>query len=173
MRKKNSIANKITISMISLSIMFFFLSGCGKKTEEDLLLETVSQMGSFAEDRNLTGVLEYLSPNYKDEEDRNSSDIADLIDQYLGHYKGIAINLLASKVISLKLPNAEIETEVSLSSGAAKFLRKAISYSGRFYHFNVKLIKTGEKWQVISASWYPLTLEELFPDSAKIFKKLF
>jgi hypothetical protein len=171
--KKNTFTYKSLISLLGLSFIFLSLIGCGKKTEEDILLENVAQIGKLAEDRNLTEVLSYISPNYLDDEERTASDIADIIDQYLERYRGIAINLLATKIKTLTLPNAEIETEVSLSSGAAKFLRKAMNYAGAFYRFNVKLVKTGEKWHVVSASWYPISLHELFPESAKIFKDLF
>jgi hypothetical protein len=71
------------------------------------------------------------------------------------------------------VPEAEIEIEVALSSGAAKIFRKAVRYAGQFYRFNIKLEKEEETWKCKTASWKYITLEELFPESFKILKKLF
>jgi len=158
----------MTVFMVSL-----LFGACSGKSEEDLLVETVNKIGDYAENRNLDGILSHLSEAYSDEEGRTYADIEELLNTYLGRFRGIAVNLLATKVISLNTPDAEIETEVSLSSGAAKLFRKAVRYSGEFYRFNMKLYKTGEDWKCTAVSWKNITLDELFPESFKVLKTLF
>ena len=152
-----------------LSLLFFH---CGK-TEEDLLLESVDEIGDFAEDRDIDGVLSYISNNYSDDEERTFEDIEELLREYFGKFRGIVVNVLATKIIKVEVPNAEIETELALSSGAAKLFRKAVRYSGQFYRFTINLVKEGEKWRCKKALWEEMTLQELFPESTKLLRKLF
>jgi len=158
-------------TIISIASLSFF--SCAGKSEEDLLLETIDKIGDYAEDRDSEGILLYLSGEYNDQEGRNFADIEKLLNTYLGKYRGIAVNLLAKKITAFDIPDAEVEVEVSLSSGAAKLFRKALRYSGQFYRFNLEFVKKREKWECISASWKYIPLDELFPESFKILKKLF
>jgi len=146
---------------------------CGGKSEEDLIREAVDQIGDYAENRNSSGVLSYLTENFTDHHDRPKEEIEELLEKYFNRYGGIVVNLLSTEIISISLPNAEVETEVALSSGAAKVFRKAVRYAGEFYHFKLSLVKEGETWRCRSASWENLTLQELFPESIKMMEELF
>jgi hypothetical protein len=173
MKNKNIIHSLFiffTVFLVSCSSLFFHCSG---KSEEDLVRETLGKIGAFAENRDMEGILLYISDQYTDDDNRTLQDIEELLKQYLDRYRGIVVNVLGTKILSVKVPEAEIETEVALSSGAAKIFRKALRYSGQFYRFNVKLIKEEETWKCKTASWKNITLEELFPESFKILKKLF
>jgi len=156
----------------TVTVMIVMFLGCGSKSDEEIILDTLKTVGKYAEERDVERILDYLSPDYHDSRDRRAEDIVPLLEKYT-QYRGIAINILSTNILSLQPPQAEIETEVALSSGAAKFFRKAVSYSGRYYRFTLKLEKTDPNWQVIAADWNSVTLEELFPESMKILKKLF
>jgi hypothetical protein len=173
MKKKPLNAIKNSITLLCIFSLCLILVGCSGKTEKDRILDTVEKIGDFAEDRDLDGILGFLSVDYSDEEGRTAPDIAELLEKYLEQYRGIAVNMLATKVQSIELPNAEIDTEVSLSSGAAKAFRKLVRFSGRLYRFNLKLVKEDKTWKLKSASWMSMTLEELFPESAKILREIF
>ena len=158
------------LALFMVSALFYHCSG---KTEEDLIRDMIDEIGDYAESRDTDGVLFYVSDDYSDDEDRAYEDIEELLNTYLSRYRGIAVNILATEILSVTVPDAEIETDVALSSGAAQLFRKAVRYSGQFYRFNMKLVKEEEKWKCVSASWKYITLEELFPESFKILKKLF
>ncbi len=157
----------------AIFVLVFILSGCGGKSEQDLIRDTVAKIGNYAESRNGPGILYYLSDDYSDDEGRTPEDIGELLEKYFDRYRGIVVNVLGTKIVSLKVPEAEIETEVALSSGAAKIFRKAVRYASEFYRFNLSLVKEGETWKCRRASWENLTLQELFPESTKILRKLF
>ena len=172
--------NKRTLYTLSFPVLLatcflvaLLLWSCSGKSEEDLLRETVNKIGDYAENKKLDGILFYLSEDYQDDEDRTYEDIESLIDTYLGRFYGIAVNTLGTNIISLAPPDAEIETDVALSSGAAKLFRKAVRYSGQFYRFTLKMKKEGDHWKCTGAAWKYITLDELFPESFKILKKLF
>lgn len=161
------------VFITALSIFSAIFFNCSGKSEKDLLLETVDKIGDYAESRDMEGILLYVSNDYTDDENRTIDDIEELLRKYFDRYRGIVVNVLATKVLDVTVPEAEIETEVALSSGAAKIFRKAVRYSGQFYRFNLKLVKEEEIWKCKTASWKYITLEELFPESFKILKKLF
>ena len=161
----------VFIAGLSLFSVIFF--NCSGKLEEDLVRETVDKIGDYAESRDMEGILLYVSDDYTDDENRTIDDIEELLKKYFDRYRGIVVNVLATKVLQVTVPEAEIEIEVALSSGAAKIFRKAVRYAGQFYRFNVKLGKEEETWKCKTASWKYITLDELFPESFKILKKLF
>jgi hypothetical protein len=174
MKNKKTIYSSLVIFPIFL---FFILTSllfhCSGKSEEDLIRDTIDKIGDYAENRNTNGLLSYIADEYSDEEERTIEDIEELLEQYLSRYRGIAVNVLATNIISLSVPDAEIETEVSLSSGAAQIFRKAVRYTGEFYRFSLQLVKEDETWKLKSASWKNIPLDELFPESFKLLKKLF
>jgi hypothetical protein len=152
-----------------ISLLFF---QCGK-SEEELIIDAVELMGDYAEERNIDGVLGFISTDYSDDEERIYEDIVELLNKYFDRYRGIAVNILATKIIKIDTTRAEIETELALSSGASKLFRKAVRYSGECYRFNLSLVKEEKKWRCKYARWVVIPIEELFPESIKIIKKLF
>ncbi len=161
----------VFIAGLSLFSAIFF--NCSGKSEEDLVLETVDKISDYAESRDMEAILLYVSDDYTDDENRTIDDIEELLGKYFDRYRGIVVNVLATKLLHVTVPEAEIEIEVALSSGAAKIFRKAVRYSGQFYRFNLKLAKEEKMWKCRTASWKYITLDELFPESFKILKKLF
>jgi hypothetical protein len=117
--------------------------------------------------------MDLISEDFSDMENRTKTGIEKLLESYFERYSGIVVNVLATEFITLKPAEAEIETDVSLSSGAAKIFRKLVSYSGQTFRFTIKLKKTGKDWKVSQARWKPVFLEELFPESLEKLKKLF
>jgi hypothetical protein len=171
MRKKINFKT-VGVSLLAL-VLCISLVNCSGKSEEDLIGESMDKIGDYAEERDENGILSYISLDYADDEGRTYDEIEALLKEYFSRYRGIVVNLLATRILSVAVPNAEVETEVALSSGAAKVFRKAVRYSGQFYRFNLRLVKEGEKWKVIGASWENILLTELFPESTEIIKKLF
>jgi hypothetical protein len=160
--------------VVATMVFLAFASwGCGKKTEKDILLETIDKIGDYAEDRDLDPILDYISDSYSDDEDRTAEDIGDLLAENIEKYRGIVVNILSTKINGCIPPDASVETEVAFSSGAAQIFRKAVRYAGEFYRFKVDFIKEEKKWKVKRASWEYVPLEELFPESVKVLKTLF
>lgn len=157
---------------ILISLVLFF-SGCSGKSEEDLLLETIEKIGEYAEDRDVDGILLYISDSYSDENERTIEDVEDLLAEYLEKYRGIVVNILGTKINELNPLDAVAEIETAFSSGAAKIFRKAVRYSGRCYRFKVEFVKEDEKWKVKYASWNDVSQDELFPESKETLKELF
>ena len=169
----NKTQNRRFVFFVFILICFsLFFYRCGK-SEEDVIMEAVDRLGDFAEERDIDGVLGFISTDYSDDEERGYEDIEKLLNEYFDRYRGIVVNVLATRIIKIEVPRAQIETELALSSGAAKVFRKAVRYTGEFYRFDLDLVKEGERWRCKYARWERIPMENLLPESFKIIKKLF
>jgi len=168
--KRNLLKN---ISLGLILFLAFLLNSCGEKTEEDLILELVKNIGKFAEKKDLDSLMMLLTEDYTDFEDRGKSETADMANGYFRQYRGIAINVLSTRIDEISLPEASVQTEIAFSSGAAKVFRKLIRVSLDNYRIKVKLRKEEGQWRIQYAEWNYVTLNELFPESLSILKKIF
>ena len=96
-----------------------------------------------------------------------------MLKYYYEQYKGIVIHVLGTRIDEINPPQASIQTEVALSSGTAKVFRKLIRYSSDNYRFKIGLVKRNDQWQIQYAEWKYINLEELYPESLFILKKIF
>jgi len=149
------------------------LSSCRGKSVEAQIRDRIDEIASFAEARSADGILKALTEDYRDGEDRGKAETGEVLAEYFGRYRGIVIHVLATRFLELQATAATIQTDVSLSSGAAEIFRKAVPFSGEYYRFTCHLEKDGQEWFLQSAEWEYLSLEDLFPESMKILRKIF
>lgn len=154
-------------------IVLLFLTSCGKKTEEDLILEFMEDIGRFAEKKDLDSIMLNLAADYTDFKGRDKWKSKAMIDQYFKQYRGIVFHVLSSRIEEIKPLEASIQTEIALSSGIAKVFRKLAKFSTDNYRLKIKLIKRNKKWKIKYAEWKYVSLEELYPESLSIFNKIF
>jgi hypothetical protein len=96
-----------------------------------------------------------------------------MVKDYFDHYKGIVIHMLSTRIDQLEPSAASIQTEVALSSGAAQVFRQLVWFSTDNYRFNLKLIKIQSLWKIHYAEWKYISLDEFYPESPTILKKIF
>jgi hypothetical protein len=168
---KNRFKRSLIISIIFFLV--FFLTFCQEKTDEQLILEMMEDVGKYAEKKDMSSIMMNLADDYHDFEGRGKKETQEMINEYYERYRGIAINVLSSQIDEIQSWEASIQTEVAFSSGAAKVFRKLIRYSTENYRLKIKLIKRNDRWQIQYAEWRYVTLDELFPESLSILKKIF
>jgi hypothetical protein len=168
---KNHFQNGL-IFLLIFSVVFF-LTFCQEKTDEDLIMEMMKNVGEHAEKKDMSSIMINLADDYQDFEGRGKKETQDLINKYFESYRGIAINVLSTRIEEIRSLEASMQTEVAFSSGAAKVFRKLARYSTENYRLKIKLIKRDDRWQIQYAEWTYVTLKELFPESLSILKKIF
>ncbi len=168
---KKHIQNALIFSSIFLFV--FFSTFCQEKTEEELILEMMDDVGKYAEKKDMSRIMINLADDYHDFEGRGKKETQNMINEYYEKYRGIAINMLSTRIEEISSLEASIQTEVAFSSGAAKVFRKLIRYSTENYRLKIKLKKRNDRWQIQYAEWRYVTLNELFPESLSILKKIF
>lgn len=169
---KNNFVSQYYVIVCLLSFALF-LTSCVKKTEEDLILEFMERIGKYAEKKNIDSLMVNLADDYTDFEGRDKWEAKKLIDGYFQQYRGIVIHMLSTRVDEIDLPEASVQSEVALSSGAAKVFRKLVRFSTENYRLSIKLVKRDERWQIQHAEWRYVTLDELYPESLTLFNKIF
>jgi len=153
--------------------LFSLLISCVPKTDEELIFELMGDIGEFTEKKDIESIMMLLADNYIDFQRRNKSRTKDMIQQYFNQYRGIVIHVLSTQIDEINPPEASIRTEIAMSSGAAKALRKLVKFSTDNYRLKMKLIKSVERWQIQYAEWRYVSLDELFPESLSILQKIF
>ena len=162
---------KTLLSLFVFSMALFFIS-CAAKTDEELIFELMRDIGDFAEKKEIESIMMNLTDDYTDFQRRNKSQTKDMIQQYFDQYRGIVIHVLSTQIDEINPPEASIRTEVAMSSGVAKVLRKLVRFSTDNYRLKIRLIKRNERWQILYAEWRYVSLDELFPESLSILKKI-
>lgn len=169
---KNNFLSRCAVIVFLLFFVLFFTS-CVKKTEEDLILEFMERIGKYAEKKDIDNLMMNLAYDYSDYEGRDKWEAKELIDGYFQQYRGIVIHMLSTRVDEINPPEAFVQSEVALSSGAAKVFRKLVKFSTENYRLSIKLVKRDKKWQIQHAEWRYITLDELYPESLTLFNKIF
>jgi hypothetical protein len=159
--------------IISVSFILFFFGSCIQKTDEDLILEFMERISRYAEKKDIDGIMMNLAYDYSDFEGRDKWEAKGMIDGYFKQYRGIVIHVLSTRIEEINLPEAFVQSEVALSSGAAKVFRKLVRFSTENYRLTIRLVKRDDRWQIQHAKWKYVTLDELYPESLTIFNKIF
>ena len=168
---RNHFLRRLIFSFIVFLV--FFLAFCKEKTDEELILELMDNAGRYAEKKDIDSIMINLSDDYSDFEGRGKSQTKNMINEYFERYRGIVIHVLSTRIDEIYPLEASIQTEVAFSSGAAKVFRKLIRFSTDNYRLKIKLMKRNDTWQIQYAEWRYVSLNELFPESLSILKKIF
>ena len=162
--------------LVTAILLLIFVSGlfvsCRQKTETEIIAALMANMAVQAEKRDLAALIANLADDFQDFQGRDRQKTVAMIEEYLGRYRGIVIHVLASHITIKDARNADVETDVSLSSGAAQAFRKLIRFSGENYRFQCRLRKDS-RWLIAEAKWEYVSVESLFPESLKILRELF
>jgi hypothetical protein len=147
-------------------------SHCRAKTDKEIIAAVIADMAARVEKRDTAGLLAHLDPGYRDFEGRDRSQTEAMIGEYFSRYRGIVIQVLASRIALESPRQATVETDVALYSGAASAFKKLVGFSGENYRFSCRLRKNGA-WRVSDARWEYIPLAGLFPESLKVLRELF
>jgi hypothetical protein len=159
----------VFLAGVVLSLPFF---SCRAKTETDVIAAMVADMAVQAEKRNADRLIACLADDYRDFENRDRRQTAALMEEYFSRYRGIVTHVLSSRIVIEDARHASLETDVSLSSGAAEAFRKMVRAAGENYRFRCRLRKEN-RWLITEAEWEYVAVEGLFPESIKILRELF
>jgi ketosteroid isomerase-like protein len=163
---------------IGLILFSFFLglvlsASCHRKTEEDVILELVDTLARLAEKKDLETIMTCFADDFSDFEGRDKAGLKALLAGYFSGRTGIVVHRLSSRIETLEISQASLQTEVALSSGGAEALRRLVRISPDNYRIKIGLAKDGEGWLIQSAEWSYISLNELFPESLTMLKKIF
>ena len=167
--------NKFQAKALILSIIAYavILVSCGPKTDEDQIRELMKEAGQHIENKNITALMGLISDDYSDFQGRDKSQTQGMVQTYFNEFRGIVVHVLGTRIDEIHLSEASIQTDAAISSGAALALRKLVPVSTDNYRFDIELIKKQGQWLIRYAHWKHIGIEEMFPESLSILKKIF
>ncbi len=164
---------RVGLILFSFCIGLVLFASCHKKTEEDIILELIDTLARLAEKKDLETIMTYFADDFSDFEGRDKPGLKALLAGYFSGRTGIVVHPLSSRIDALEFSQASLETEVALSSGGAEALRRLVKISPDNYRIKIGLVKDGTSWLIQSAEWSYISLDELFPESLTVLKKIF
>lgn len=160
---------------IAAAVACLLAGSCARPSEEARIRELLEETAARAEKRDVGGLADLFTPDFKDFEGRDKAGTVRLVTDYLARYRGVVVHILGVHPGTVGADGrADIECEVALSHGAAEILRKLIRIGSEYYRFRFDLRKDAAgEWRFAYAEWEPLALTGLFPESLDILRKLF
>jgi hypothetical protein len=159
-----------TIVLCALVAMLF--NGCRGQSEEDAVAGVITAMAARVESRDADGLIGHLAEDYADYEGRDRAATREMAEEYFRRYRGIKAKLLSSRVTLGESGTATAEIDVSLYSGVASALRKAVGFDGENYRVSCRLSKS-DRWRLSEARWEYVPVSGLFPESLQVLRELF
>ena len=167
------LARPKSVSLLVLFLILLAAASCRSKTDEDVILEMVDNLGRLAEKKDLEGVMANFTSDFSDFEGRDKAGLRALLSEYFSGRTGIVVHRLSSRIEGLEAARALLQVEVALSSGGAEALRRLIRISPDNYRIKTGLVKERQRWLIRYAEWSSVNLNELLPESLAILKKIF
>jgi len=165
-------AMKCAAALVAAFVPVLLTVSCGAKTDAQLIAAVLDDMAVRVEKKDAAGLVAHLAAGYSDFEGRDRARTLAMVEEYFSRYRGIKAKLLASRIAMGESGAAIVEFDVSLFSGVASALRKAVGFSGENYRFSCAFRKNGT-WLIAEARWEYIPLESLFPESLKMLRELF
>ncbi|MBN2346998.1 MAG: hypothetical protein JXO51_11480 [Candidatus Aminicenantes bacterium] len=163
---------RLAAALVMLLVIPFLLCQCRGKTDKELVAVLIAEMAVQVEKKNAAGLVAHLAADYRDGEGRDRAATADLAEDYFRRYRFIKVKVLTSRIEMGEGGGARVQTDVSLYSGAAAALRKAVGFDGENYRFS-SILRKEDEWRFVEASWEAVPVDGLFPESLAILRELF
>ena len=164
-------ANYITLIFFKyrvVPLVFLFsimLISCGEDSSPEKQIENFVNKGvELVEQRDLVGIRDLVSKNYKDEKQRGRHEIVQIATAYIWRYKNIHI---FTKAKNLHFPDsikAELQLYVAIADLPILSAESLRDLKTRLYRFDLELAKEEGDWRIIKVSWWPATHEDFFEE---------
>lgn len=168
----HNIKSSIFFIILGILTVFLFIS-CGEKSDKQLILELMDKAGQYIEQKDADSLMMFVAEDYTDLWGRNKNETEEMAEHYFLEYQGIITHVLSTKIDEIVIDEASIQTDVLVSSGGAQLFRKFVKFAGDYYRIKARLVKRDETWLLHYAEWTHISLNNLFPESVSLLKKIF
>ncbi len=136
------------------------LLSCSSTSPEDQILEWLDRGVQYAQERDLPAMMDLVSDNYSDDEDRDKKVIQGLLLYYFRSNRSVYI---LKKVKSLQVGDADtaqLTLAVVLAGKPFAEDTNLTKIQADILRFDFSLEKDGGNWRVVSAAWEPVAVTE-------------
>lgn len=154
-------------SAISCCILLFFLllPGCsGGDSPEDSVRTFIAEAETAVEAGNVRKIRELIADDYRDPAGRSKSELVNYVAYQVLRKRAIHLYTSVSTISFPAPQRAVVELLTAMTGSPANSRNALLDLRADIYTFNFHLRRSGDSWQVTTASWEPAMLDDLFPD---------
>lgn len=146
-----------------LAILLAMLGACGGDPDnpEQQIRHMLATAEQAVEDRSITGVVNFVANNYKDQSGRQKREINQLIAGYILRNKGIH---LLTRVHQVNLNQDGTRADIILYVGMAGVplagADQLVMTRADLYRFDLSLVQEEGEWRVAAGKWHPARAED-------------
>ena len=140
---------------LSALIVTLLLSPACKKpvSEEDRIKTMINETAKLAEAKDIKGVLEHISEDYKDPEGNDHNAVKGLLFVYFQQYEKVGL-FVRDIQVTVEGDEAEAQVKVILTGGEdPETIGDVVPASAGGYLLDLKLLNEGGEWMVVRGTW--------------------
>jgi hypothetical protein len=165
---------RLNTYLITIIILLgLIVVSCSPRSDRDVFSGLMEEMVKLAEKKDMDGLMLYFDEGYSDFQGRRKKETKEFLLNYINNYSNPVIHVLGTRIDRALAGEADIQTEIAISSGAAKLIRKLIKAALDNYRLKIRFVKNDGSWKVSYAEWRYVSLDELYPESYSLLKKIF
>ena len=150
-----------TVLVLLLALLLLVACGQGDSPEEQSR-QYVAAAEAAVEASDAGDLKELIAQQYQDDQGRTRRDIMAVAARYLLANKNIHV---LTRIEDLRFPapeQARLAVYAALSGQNVSDLDALLNMQADLYRFDLELIKTEGKWQLVRADWRPAKGEDFF-----------
>jgi len=137
-----------------LLVAVVFLPACKKPvSEEDRVKTMINETADLARQKDIKGVLEHVSKDYRDPEGNDRNALKGILFVYFQGYEKVGI-FVRDIQVTVDGDEAEAQVKVILTGGEdPDTMGDVVPKSGGGYLIDLKLVKQDGDWMVVRGTW--------------------
>lgn len=146
---------RLPIVLISVALCIAFIGpGCKKPlSEEDRIRAMITETADLAKEKDIKGVLEHVSEDYKDQEGRDRDALRGVLFIYFKGYEKVGV-FVRDIQVTVEGDEAAAAVKVVLTGGEdPDTLGGIVPKTGGGYLIDLKLVREGSDWMVVRSTW--------------------
>ncbi len=140
---------------LSALIVTLLLSPACKKpvSEEDRIKAMINETADLAEAKDIKGVLEHISKDYKDPEGNDRNAVKGLLFVYFQQYEKVGL-FVRDIQVTVEGDEAQAQVKVILTGGEdPETIGDVVPASAGGYLIDIKLVNEDGEWMVVRGTW--------------------
>jgi hypothetical protein len=155
--------NRFPSSVLLLLLLSLMITACSKEpgSAEDEIRQFIDSGIHAAENRNSSDLADMIRENYSDRQGHNKKQLTSLIRIYFLRNKSI---YLFSKIKNIQISgnqNARVELYIAMAGKQISDITLLSNYRASIYYFELQLIKPDDEWLLEQASWEPASAADM------------
>lgn len=153
-------ANRLALSLAAGFLLF--VAGCGERlTEEEQLRQTLAQMQTALQKRDISSFMEHIAEDYADDHGRTALDIRRIAQLHVLRNKNLHIFRHITQLDFSDSGQAQAVILVAVARQPIESLEALKNLRAELLEFKVRFVHA-DTWQATSAQWRAVSIGAFF-----------